>query len=199
MIQLQIDGEKAMKEILAVLGDANKKAAPRVLSKAVNATADEARKLLASKAQETYAIKSAGFKKAMDIDKAKPKTPVATLRSDGGPIELFKFKTSPATYKTGENKPETSKGKVKKSHGGMKNLLHEGRWAFVTKFSNGHKSMVQRTTDKRFPIKTLLSPSIPQMIGNEEDVYGEVQPVIQKMLMNHIYKELDKELLKGIK
>ncbi len=198
MIQLQIDGEKAMKEILAVLGDANKKAAPRVLSRAVNATADEARKLLATKAQETYAIKSAGFKKAMDIDKAKPKTPVATLRSDGGPIELFKFKTSPATYKTGENKPKTSKGRVK-AHGGMKNLLHEGRWSFVTKFKNGHKSMVQRTTEKRFPIKTLLSPSIPQMIGNETEVYGEVQPVIQQMLMNHIHKELDKELLKGIK
>lgn len=198
MIQINIDGDKAMKEILAILGDANKKAAPRVLSRAVNATANEARKLLASKAQENYMIKSAGFNKAMDIEKAKPKSPIATLSSKGGPIELFKFKTSPATYKTGENKPKTSKGRVK-AHGGMKNLLHEGRWAFVTEFSNGHKSMVQRTTDKRYPIKTLLSPSIPQMIGNETEVYGEVQPVIQEMLWNHIYEELDKELMKGIK
>lgn len=198
MIQLQIDGNKAMKEILAVLGEANKKAAPRVLSRAVNATADEARKLLASKAQETYVIKSAGFNKAMEIDKAKPKTPVATLRTDGGPIELFKFRTSPATYKTGDNKPKTSKGRVM-AQSGMKNLIHDERWAFVTKFGNEHKSMVRRTTEKRYPIKTLMSPSIPQMIGNETEVYGEVQPVIQQMLMNHIYKELDKELLKGIK
>jgi hypothetical protein len=198
MIQIQIDGDKAMKEILAILGDANKKAAPKVLSKAVNATAVEARKLLSDKARETYDIKSAAFKKEIKHDKAKPKSPIATLKAKGGPIELFKFKTSPATYKTGNDRPSKSRARVK-AHGGMKNLLVDGRWAFVTQFASGHKSLVQRTTKDRLPIKNLLSPSIPQMLGNETEVYGEIQPAIQAMLWNHIYDELDRELAKGIR
>lgn len=198
MIQIQVDGDKAMKEIMTILGETKKKSAPKVLSKAVNATAVEARKLLAEKAKETYEIKSAAFKKEMTHDKATPRDPIATLKAKGGPIELFKFKTSPATYKTGKDRPPKSRARVK-AHGGMKNLLVDGRWAFVTQFASGHKSLVQRTSKNRLPIKNLLSPSIPQMLGNETEVYGEVQPVIQEMLWNHIYEELDKELMKGIK
>lgn len=198
MIQIQIDGDKAIKEIQRILGDAQKKKAPRILSRAANATAVEARALLANRAQETYDIKSAGFNKEMQIDKGSVKNPIATIKSKGAPIELFKFKTSPATYKTGERKPKKTKARVK-AHGGMKNILMDGRWAFVTQFSSGHKTLVQRTTEKRLPIKTLFSPSIPQMVGNEQEVYGYAQPQIQEMLWKHIYAELDKELLKGIK
>lgn len=198
MIQIQIDGDKAIKEIQRILGDAYKKKAPRILSRAANATAVEARALLASRAQETYEIKSAGFNKEMKIDKGSVKNPVATIKTRGGPIELFKFKTSPATYKTGDKKPNKTRARVK-AHGGMKNILMDGRWAFVTQFSSGHKTLVQRTTEKRLPIKTLYSPSIPQMVGNEQEVYGYAQPQIQEMLWKHIYAELDKELLKGIK
>lgn len=198
MMTIQIDAEKAIKEIEAILGDAQKKRAPKILAKAVNDTSVEARKLLAQTAQETYAIKSAGFNKEMKLDKASAKNPIATISSKGGAVELYKFKTSPASYKTGDNKPKKSKGSVK-AHGGMKNLLHDGRWAFVTQFDSGHKTMVQRTTQKRYPIKTLLSPSIPQMIGNEQEVYGLLQPQIQEMLYKHIYELCDKELLRGIK
>ena len=81
----------------------------------------------------------------------------------------------------------------------MKDILMDGRWAFVTQFSSRHKTLVQRTTKKRLPIKTLYSPSIPQMIGNEDEVYGIVQPQIQEMLWKHIYEEIDKELSRGAK
>lgn len=198
MMQIQIDAEKAIKEIEAILGDVGKKKAPQILSKAVNATAAEARTLLAKTAQETYAIKSAGFNKEMSIKKGSTKTPIATIKSKGGPIELFKFQTSPAVYKTGDKKAKKTRARVK-AHGGMKNILMDGRWAFVTQFDSGHKTLVQRTSEKRLPIKTLYSPSIPQMIGNEEDVYGLIQPQIQEMLYKHIYELTDKELLRGIK
>lgn len=198
MIQIQIDGDKAIQEIESRLGDLQKKKAPRILSKSVNATAVEARALLANKAQQTYSIKNAGFKKEMSIQKAKARTPIATIKSKGAPIELFKFKTTPAVYKTGDQKPKRTRARVK-AHGGMKDILMDGRWAFVTQFSSGHKTLVQRTTKKRLPIKTLYSPSIPQMIGNEDEVYGIVQPQIQEMLWKHIYKEIDKELSRGAK
>lgn len=198
MIQIQLDGEKAIKEIEKILGDSNKKKASQILSKAVNATAVEARNLLANKAKETYAVKSAGFNKEMSIKKGSAKSPVATIKTSGGPIELFKFKTSPATYKTGDSKPKRTRARVK-AHGGMRNILMDGRWAFVTQFTSGHKTLVQRTSLKRLPIKTLYSPSIPQMIGNEKEVYGIVEPQIREMLQKHIYELTDKELFGGNK
>lgn len=198
MMQIQIDGEKAIEEIESILGDAKKKKAPQILSKSVNAVAAEARTLLAKQAQETYAIKSVGFNKAMTVKKGTARTPVAVIKASGAPTELFKFKTSPAVYKTGKQKAKKTRARVK-AHGGMKNILMDGRWAFVTQFASGHKTLVQRTTEKRLPIKTLYSLSIPQMIGNENEVYGFVQPQIQEMLWAHIYQECDKELLRGVK
>ena len=204
MTQFQIDAS-AIKEIEEKLGEFHKKKAPNILARAVNETAKEARKLLAAKAQETYAIKSSGFSakagakdfpSAMGIKKAKANNPVAIIETRGGPIELFKFKSSPASYKTGDSKPKKSRARVK-AHGGMKNLLVDGRWAFVTQFSSGHKTLVQRTSEKRLPIKTLYSPSIPQMLGNEQEVYGVVEPELASILHKHIETQIAKELAKG--
>lgn len=205
MIQFEVD-RKAIKAVEKQLGNLKKKA-PAVLARAVNATALEARKLLAAEAQKNYAIKSSGFNaksgakdfpSAMGIRKAKAKNPVAIIETKGAPIELFKFKTSPASYKTGKNKPKKTKARVK-AHGGMKNLIQDGRWAFVTQFSSGHRTLVQRTSEKRYPIKNLLSPSIPQMLGNEKEVYGIVKPQLDEMLQQFIQREIDKELAKGAK
>lgn len=202
--QFQIDAS-AVKDIEKKLGEFHKKKAPAILARAVNDTAVKARKLLAAQAQKNYAIKSSGFNakagakdfpSAMGIKKAKAKNPVAIIETKGGPIELFKFKTSPASYKTGDKKPKKTRARVK-VHGGMKNLLVDGRWAFVTQFKSGHKTLVQRVSKNRFPIKTLLSPSIPQMIGNEKEVYGIVAPELNEMLQRHIQEQIDKELAKG--
>lgn len=45
-------------------------------------------------------------------------------------------------YKTGKDRPPKSRARVK-AHGGMKNLLVDGRWAFVTQFASGHKASVE--------------------------------------------------------
>ncbi len=206
MTQFQIDAS-AIKEIEQKLGDLHKKKAPNVLARAVNKAAIDARKMLAAEAQKTYAIKSSGFNakaggkdfpSAMGIKKAKAKNPVAIIETRGGPIELFKFKSSPASYKTGDSKPKKSRARVK-AHGGMKNLLVDGRWAFVAEFASGHRTLVQRISEKRLPIKTLYSPSIPQMLGNEQEVYGVVEPELASILQNHIELEIAKELAKGNK
>ena len=184
MIQFQIDADDTIKDIEERLGSLKRKA-PSVLASAVNMTAKDARKMLASEAQKVYAIKGGGFNKAMTIANAKQSSPLATIKAKGSPIELFKFKTSPATFKTGDSRPKSAKGRVK-AHGGMKDLLVDGRWAFVTTFKSGHKTMVQRTTKDRLPIKTLMSPSIPKMLGDEDEVYGVVEPHIQELLDKNI-------------
>ena len=149
--------------------------APLALKNAVNATARDAKKDLANKAKETYAVKSPRFKKAIAQKNATKSKPTAILKITGKVNELADFK-----YKENEG-ANAARGKVLKS-GGLKTLQKGDLKAFITKFGSGHVSVVQRKTSARLPVKKLLSPSIPTMIGNEAKVYGVVKPNIQKQI-----------------
>ena len=77
---------------------------------------------------------------------------------------------------------------------GLKSLQKGNLKAFITKFGSGHVSVVQRKGTSRLPLKKLLSPSIPTMVGNEAKVYGIVKPNIEKNLQKNIQKQIDKIL-----
>ena len=173
-----------------------KKEAPKVLKVALNDTAKEGRKDLASEAQKTYAVKKAGFNKSMKINKARVGNLEAEIVSEGRPLGLKDFKVTPASYKPGNGKPpDVIKAKVLKSSS-YKPLEKGGIKAFVTQFSNGHIAVAQRRGDERLPIKTLSSNSIPKMIGNEKRVYKVVKPKIQKNLKKNVNKQIKKVLSK---
>ena len=76
----------------------------------------------------------------------------------------------------------------------MKTLEKGGIKAFIGKFANGHVSVMQRRGNERLPVKKLLSPSIPKMIGSEKRVYGIVQPDIGKNLQINVQKHITKVL-----
>ena len=59
---------------------------------AVNDTAKQARTRLDNKAQEKYAIKTAGFNKAMKIRNANNSNLTAVITANGRPIPLYRFK-----------------------------------------------------------------------------------------------------------
>lgn len=164
-----------------------KEKAPVALKNAVNATARDAKKDLANKAKETYAVKAPRFKKAIAQKNATKSKPTAVLKITGAVNELADFK-----YKPNEQ-ANAARGKVLKS-GSLKTLQKGDLKAFITKFGSGHVSVVQRKTSARLPVKKLLSPSIPTMIGNEAKVYGVVKPNIQKNLQKNIQKQIDKIL-----
>ena len=106
-------------------------------------TAKQARKDLATEAQKTYTVKTGRFNKAMKIKNATPSRLEATIKATGKVMGLKDFKVSPATMRTGENRPEVVKAKVLKS-GGMKPLQMGSLKAFVTKFASGHVAVAQR-------------------------------------------------------
>lgn len=170
-----------------------KSEAGNVLKKALNDTAKQARKQLAEEAQKTYVVKSGKFNKSMKIKNATAGNLKAVINSSGGVMELKDFKVSPAKYATGLNRPTAIKAKVLKS-GGMKTLEKGGIKAFIGKFANGHVSVMQRRGNERLPVKKLLSPSIPKMIGSEKRVYGIVQPDIGKNLQMNVQKHIAKVL-----
>ncbi len=165
----------------------------KVLKHAVNKTAKQAKEKLAEKAKETYVIKKTRFTKAMATKNATTAKPEATIKITGEQMELKDFKVSPATYKP-KNRPSVTKAKVLLSS--SIKPLQAGSKAFLAKFANGHVSVVQRRTQKRYPLKKLLSNSIPTMVGSQERVYGIVEPDIYDDLMANIKTEIGKVLSK---
>ncbi|MCF2704201.1 phage tail protein [Enterocloster clostridioformis] len=164
----------------------------KALKKAVNETAKQARKRLVDEAKKKYAVKKNRFNESIKIKNATTSKPVAYIISSGEVNELMDFKVSPARYATGEQRPDMLKGKVVKAKG-MKRLQIGSLKAFITKFSNGHQSVVQRTGKGR-KIKKLLSPSAPVMLGNRKRVYGIVEPYIGDDLRENLRKFVSRQL-----
>lgn len=191
MIEITYD-QNMLAAVERKLGNMKAKA-PDVLKRALNETAKQARKDLATEAQKTYVVKSGRFNKAMKIKNATAGNLEATINATGKVMGLKDFKVSPATMKTGAARPDVVKAKVLKA-GGMKSLQKGSLKAFVTRFPSGHVAVVQRRGESRFPIKAFSSNSIPKMIGNEKRVYGIVKPNIQKNLKNNVEKQVRKVL-----
>ena len=91
--------------------------------------------------------------------------------SRGSPIALSKFKVSPKRevkhMKKGNYSPKVYKSGVEKS-GGLKPLSGNPKAFLGIMRSTGHVGVMVRKSDKRFPIKLLYGPSVPQMAKNEE-------------------------------
>ncbi len=173
-----------------------KSEAPKALKNALNQTARQARKELATEAQETYTVKSGRFNKAMKLKSATASKLEATIKATGKPFGLKDYKVSPATMRTGTARPDTTKAKVLKA-GRMKPLEMGNLKAFITKFSSGHVAVAQRKGAARLPIKTFSSNSIPVMIGNEKRAYGIVKPHIKDNLKQNVNAQVQKILSGG--
>ncbi len=189
LIQFEYD-EEMLKAIEDALGDL-KSEAPKVLKNAVNATAKQAKVKLAKKAKETYVVKQTRFTKAMATKNATNANPTATINITSEQLELKDMKVSPASYNP-TKRPSVTKAKVLLSSS-LKGL-EAGTKAFIVKFKNGHVSVAQRKTKARYPIKKLLSNSIPKMVGNEDRVLGVVEPDIYDDLMDNILTQIKKVL-----
>lgn len=194
MIEIKVD-KNQINKVQNTLHSMQMKS-PEVLKKAINETAKQARKELSQKAQQTYALKTRGFNSSMKIKGATVSKLEANIITKGEALEIGKFKASPFKYTTGKNRPSYIKAKVLSSSN-MKALIKSDVKAFVSKFRNGHVAIVQRvpgkvmeSNPKKTFLKKLLSPSIPQMIGNEREVYGSVEPKIQTLLQENIQREL---------
>lgn len=197
MIVFTVDDNGLIKTISEQLGEYHSKA-PVVLKQALNATAKDARTMLANRAKDIYVIQKSKFNKAMEIKPAKLRKPEAFIVTAGAPLELIDFKTNPKVPSVGAARPEITTGKVLVKSS-MKRLEMGDLKAFVAKFKSGHVSIVQRRGPDRLPLRKLFSPSIPKMIGNEEEVYGAVKPKIAELLDANIRKYIKKTVEAGHK
>jgi hypothetical protein len=192
MIVFTIDDNGMVQTIANQLGEYADKA-PTVLKQALNATAKDARSMLAEQAKDIYVVQKSKFNKAMTIKNASARKLEALIVTAGAPLELIDFKANPKKPSTGVDRPDVVMGKVLVKSS-LKRLEMGNLKAFVAKFKSGHVSIVQRRGPERLPVKKLLSPSIPKMVGNEEQVYGKVEPKIAELLDANIRKYISKTL-----
>lgn len=192
---LEIDVDKELQKIIQRLNSLpDQIAAPNILKNALNATARKVRKQLVKDAKGQYAIKDTGILKdekqgAPKVLTATAASMSATVRSRGPMQDIMAFMTRP-------NQGTGAAAAQVLASGGMKPLEMSNLKAFVTKFASGHVAIVQRKGAERLPVKKLLSPAVPFMLGNET-VRGQAAALAYETLQSEIDKQIQKVLGKA--
>lgn len=149
------------------------------IARALNKTATSARVKLAQKAQESYTVKSGGFKKDMSIAKAYAGNLVAVISSHGNTLDVPKFKWS----------HPKSGVRIDVVKTGLKTMGKYGNTAFYGLGSLNGMAYVRKGRS-RYPIEKLKSKSVPYMIGSDNRVWGPTRPQIEADLIRYMNQQL---------
>ena len=193
-----------VEEVQARLGKF-KSQTPLVLSRAINRAVTNIQKNMAKETSSRYYVKSGDVKDTIKPVKATKTSLKGAVISRGNGIALSKFKVSPNTpvkSRGASRSPRVYKAGVKKS-GGLKPLDGNPK-AFVAIMKNSKKSegasdhtgVWTRKSGKRFPIKQLYGPSIPQIVKNE-DIMSKINKEASETLQKRIDAEVKNILRKG--
>lgn len=188
LVALEIDTDAEIQKIIQKLDNLQDQiGSPKILKNALNSTARKVRKQIVKDAQGHYAIKDKSALKneskgAPTILTASAADLTATVRSRGGMQDIMAFMTRPNT-KTG-----AAAAKVFNSSS-LKTLEMDKLKAFVATFASGHIAIVQRRGPERLPLKKLLSPAVPHLLGNEE-----VRATAEAMAYETLLSEIDKRI-----
>ena len=169
---LQIDTDEELARVMRQLKTLPQQlGAPNVLKNALNSTARKVRRQIIKDSKGRYALKE---KKALQSESKILSASASTLED---------FMTQPNTDTA------AAAAKVLNS-GAMKPLEAGGLKAFITTFRSGHTAIVQRRGAERLPVKKLLSPAVPHMMGNEE-VRAEAEALAYETLQREIGKRIE--------
>ena len=170
---LQIDTDEELARVMRQLKTLPQQlGAPNVLKNALNSTARKVRRQIIKDSKGRYALKE---KKALQSESkilsASASTLEAAVLAKGPMRDIMDFMTQ-------------------LNSGAMKPLEAGGLKAFITTFRSGHTAIVQRRGAERLPVKKLLSPAVPHMMGNEE-VRAEAEALAYETLQREIGKRIE--------
>ncbi len=121
---------------------------------------------------------------------------VGSIEYSGGVIPLMKFKVSPSTPK----KKTTPSAAVLKASSLVK--FNRQNNVFVAQMKSGHIGIMERQKGTVSPatgkekLKELLSPAVPQMVGNEK-VMQNVEERVNEVINQRIEHEIERLLSKS--
>lgn len=180
-------------------------AAPQILQKALTSTARKTRNRLIKDTGKRYALSKPDALKTESKIETNTSENSATIVSKGAMRDIMDFMTQP-------NSDTAAAAAQVLNSSSMSPLESNGMKAFVTRFSSGHIAIVQRQSGKKYTstgasariekygskiditkIKKLLSPAVPQMLGNKDSV-----DAAQALALELLNSELDKQIAKAL-
>ena len=188
-------------QIESALGMAKDKS-KMVLRTAINNTAKQTVNLLVDEANREYYIPKGKVRKTMSTKKATTGKLEAIVASEGPVNDLYDFRVRPKAYNPSNRPKQGHTGNVRRGNKPSWLYLDPGAnsdkyKAFVVKFKSGHVAVAQRVPGTQMrskpwkeAIKTLYSPSTPNMLGYEQGVYGVVEPQIYDLLQKSIQEQI---------
>ena len=189
---LVIDADGEIEKIIQRLDKIKDRlGAPDILQKAVKTTAQKVRRQIVKDAKGHYALTDeSGLKNrskgAPKVSSSKGAEISSTIISKGPMQDIMAFLTQPNT-KTGAAAAQVLNDSAPKK-------LEKGDLkAFVTRFASGHVAIVQRKGPERLPVKKLLSPAVPHMLGNDI-VRAKATAMAYDLLQAEIEKHIAKVL-----
>lgn len=157
---------------------------------AVNRTLEGVRTDAVRETAGRYFVKSGEVRKTIKINKASSGNLGGSMVSRGGRRKLSQYQLTPKTPQAGRNK--TFKGAVKRD-GGLK-PLPQGTFMMNTPTA-GLLLFIRTATGRSWKnIKHVHSPSIPQIIKNEETV-----EIVEMQAQERFAKRLDHEVMRMLK
>lgn len=138
---------------------------------------------------------SRGYMKYNNVTK-KGSGIIGSIEYSGGVIPLIKFKVSPNTTK----KKTTPSAAVLKASSLVK--FDRQKNVFVAQMKSGHIGIMKRQKGTVSPatgkekLKELLSPAVPQMVGNEK-VMQNVEERVNEVIHQRIEHEIERLLSKS--
>ena len=184
MIAIQISNE-GLERANATLKSMREKL-PSAISRTVNRTMDGLRTDAVSETHERYFVKAKDVRSSLTFRKATAGNLMGAMVSRGKRHSLADYQLTPSTPRKG--KKIQLKGAVKRE-GRLKSLGP----AFLVKRSGGKYFPFYRIGKGKWKMNSLISPSMPQIIKNEETVKA-----IEKGAEERFSKRLDHEVMRLI-
>lgn len=184
MIELKAEH---MDKLEKILGNTSKQI-PIVAAHAINRAAETARTAGSRMMRETYKVKHGAVLRKIKIKNAYPSDLLADFRVSGRPLSVINFKVRP-------NQPFPAKGKY--AH--VNNMNGSGgiiKRSFIATTKKGYTNVFVRTGKKRFPLRSLHGPSLPQMYGREEGM-KKMEQVARDKLDERLEYEIKRFLTGG--
>ena len=185
---LQIDTDEELARVMRQLKTLPQQlGAPNVLKNALNSTARKVRRQIIKDSKGRYALKE---KKALQSESkilsASASTLEAAVLAKGPMRDIMDFMTQPNTASGAAAAKILNSASMKplEMSKDNKNLK-----AFVARFRSGHTAIVQRRGAARLPVKKLLSPAVPHMMGNEE-----VRERAEALAYEELVKQIDRQI-----
>ena len=168
---------RAAEALQHIAGGANK-----AMARAINRAIQGARTAASKSIRKVYRVKAGDIRQTMTLRRATPARLEASVTSVGRKLPLFAFAPRPSKPGTG------GKGRPHLTVSVRKGRRTKHRRAWIGTFLS-RLQVAMRTSSKRFPVRMLKGPAIPQMLG-VPDVIAEVELVATERLDQRIDHEI---------